>query len=209
MRPGELLSRPDDRVDYDTADGRLAFWPAALPAPDADRLQTELLETIDWRPETLTIFGRPRQVPRLVAWHGDSGAKYTYSGVLHEPLPWTPVLERIRGRVSELTAHRYNAVLLNRYRHGRDAMAWHADDETELGDEPVIASVSLGATRRFRLRHRASRRTIAIDLSHGSLLVMSGPMQQHWLHSLPRTTRPVGERINLTFRWVFDPGLAS
>jgi alkylated DNA repair dioxygenase AlkB len=205
----DILDLRKGPVVYDIADGALSFWPSAFSVPDADALQAELLESIDWRPETLTIFGRPRQVPRLVAWHGDRGARYTYSGVLHEPRPWLPVLERIRARVSELTAHRYNAVLLNRYRDGRDAMAWHADDEPELGDEPVIASVSFGATRGFRLRHRATRRTIAIDLSHGSLLVMSGPMQQHWLHSLPRTTRPVGERINLTFRWVRVPGLAS
>jgi alkylated DNA repair dioxygenase AlkB len=194
-----------DRVDYAVVDGGLSFWPHAFAAGDADALKAELLATIDWRPETLLIFGRPRKVPRLVAWHGDPEARYTYSGVLHEPAPWTPVLIRIRARVEELTRHGFNAVLLNRYRHGRDSMSWHADDETELGAEPVIASVSFGATRRFRLRHRASRETLALDLSHGSLLVMSGPMQQHWLHSLPRTVRSVDERINLTFRWVRVP----
>jgi alkylated DNA repair dioxygenase AlkB len=118
-------------------------------------------------------------------------------------LPWTPELQRIRQRVEELTAHRYNSVLLNLYRDGRDGMGWHADDEPELGREPVIASVSLGATRRFKLRHRRSRiAASALDLAHGDLLLMAGQTQHEYAHAVPKTARPVGERVNLTFRWI-------
>jgi len=163
----------------------------------------DLRHGIDWRDEEILLFGRRVAVPRRVAWYGDPGASYTYSGTPHHPEPWTPALTCTRDRVQELTGARFNAVLLNLYRDGRDGMGWHADDEPELGPNPVIASVSLGATRRFCLRHRR-RRDLRIDLplAHGSLLLMSGATQHHWVHALPKTTAPVGERINLTFRWV-------
>jgi alkylated DNA repair dioxygenase AlkB len=187
-------------------DADLRLWPAAFDASTADRHCAELLAGIDWRDEELLIFGRRRAVPRRVAWHGDPGARYTYSGTAHEPRPWTPALAAIRAEVSRLVDHPFNAVLLNLYRDGRDAMGWHADDEPELGPEPVIASVSLGAERRFRLKHRR-RPDARLDLvlPHGSLLVMAGPTQRHWVHALPRTAAPVGVRINLTFRRVVGP----
>jgi alkylated DNA repair dioxygenase AlkB len=142
-------------------------------------------------------------VPRLVAWHGDPGAVYTYSGTAHEPRPWTDDLRSVRERLQRLTGHRYNSVLLNLYRDGRDGMGWHADDEPELGPAPAIASLSLGATRRFRLRHRGQRELgCAVDLAHGDLLLMAGGTQSAYLHALPKTARLVGERINLTWRWV-------
>ena len=190
-------------IDHELGDGRVTLWPVAFDAATADELLVELERTIDWQHETFHLFGTARTVPRLVAWHGDPGAVYTYSGVTHVPAPWTPVLERVRARVSELSGAEFNSVLLNRYRSGRDAMGWHSDDEAELGPEPVIASVSLGATRRFRLRHRKRRdRTLSFDLPHGSLLIMSGTLQTHWMHSLARTSHPVAERINLTLRRV-------
>jgi alkylated DNA repair dioxygenase AlkB len=181
-------------------DGELRWWPEAFPAADAARLFALLRATLPWQQERLTIFGREHPVPRLVAWHGDPGARYRYSGVLHEPAAWTDTLLEIRARVEALSGHRYNSVLANLYRDGRDGMGWHADDEPELGRNPVIASVSLGATRRFRLRHRGSGETRALDLTDGSLLVMAGPLQHHWQHSLAKTARAVGPRINLTFR---------
>lgn len=191
---------------WDLPDADLRLWPAAFDAATADRHYAELLAGIDWRDEELLIFGRRRAVPRRVAWHGDPGARYTYSGTAHEPRPWTPALEAIRAEVSRLAGHAFNAVLLNLYRDGRDAMGWHADDEPELGPEPVIASVSLGAERRFRLKHRR-RADARLDLvlPHGSLLVMAGPTQRHWVHALPRTAAPVGARINLTFRYMIGP----
>jgi alkylated DNA repair dioxygenase AlkB len=190
-------------VEHDLGDGSVSLWPAAFDEPAANELLAELLRTIEWQQESLLIFGKCRAVPRLVAWHGDSAAIYTYSGMRHVPLPWTPALTRVRRRVTSLSGCEFNSVLANRYRGGQDAMGWHADDEPELGTEPVIASVSLGATRRFRLRHRVRRHeTHSFDLPHGSLLVMSGPIQRCWMHCLARTSRPVGERINLTFRRV-------
>jgi len=142
-------------------------------------------------------------MPRLIAWYGEPEAVYTYSGVRHVPMPFTPELAVIRARIEELSGAPFNSALANLYRDGRDGMGWHADNEAELGRNPVIASVSLGATRRFTLRHRRRKGlTEALDLEPGSLLVMEGETQHHWLHALPKTTRPVGERINLTYRLI-------
>jgi alkylated DNA repair dioxygenase AlkB len=181
-------------------DGHLELLDGAFAPRQADDLLARLRDELPWSQESLVIFGRRHAVPRLVSWHGDPGAHYRYSGVLHEPLPWTPALLAVRERVEALAGRRFNSVLANLYRDGRDGMGWHADDEPELGPEPVIASVSLGATRRFRLRHRTSGETRALALEHGSLLVMSGALQRQWLHCVPKTARPVGPRINLTFR---------
>jgi alkylated DNA repair dioxygenase AlkB len=190
-------------TSLDLFEGEARLWPAAFPPKEAAGLFAGLQRTIDWQQESILMFGRRVLVPRLVAWHGDPGTSYTYSGTPHQPLPWTAPLARIRDRAAELCGARFNAVLLNLYRDGRDGMGWHADDEAELGRDPVIASVSLGATRRFCLRHR-KRRNLKLDvpLPHGSLLCMSGPTQHHWLHALPKTRAAVGERINLTFRLV-------
>ena len=190
-------------IDLDLFEGEARLWPQAFAADEATRLLRELRTGVDWQQEEILIFGQRRLVPRLVAWHGDPGARYVYSGTEHQPLPWTPTLDHVRDRATALTGVAFNAVLLNLYRDGRDGMGWHADDEPELGRNPVIASVSLGAERRFCLRHRR-RRDLKIDLTlpHGSLLCMSGATQHHWLHALPKTRRPVGERINLTFRQV-------
>ncbi|MBP7611124.1 MAG: alpha-ketoglutarate-dependent dioxygenase AlkB [Steroidobacteraceae bacterium] len=196
-----LLSTEPLRLDLPDADVRL--WRPAFQPAEADELLALLRLRIDWQQEDIVIFGERRRVPRLVAWHGDPGTAYTYSGTVHEPLPWTPELQRIRLRVEELTAHRYNSALLNLYRDGNDGMGWHADDEPELGREPVIASVSLGATRRFKLRHRRSRTGAgALDLAHGDLLLMAGQTQHQYLHAVPKTATPVEARVNLTFRWV-------
>jgi len=201
--PTEPAPPVPDRVDLDLFEGEARLWPAAFAPAEAAQLFDELRCGIDWRQEAILIFGQRRLVPRLVAWHGDPGASYVYSGVDHAPQPWTQPLERARDRVSALTGATFNAVLLNLYRDGRDGMGWHADDEPELGLDPVIASVSLGATRRFCLRHRRRRDLkVELPLPHGSLLCLRGPTQHHWLHALPKTRQPVGERINLTFRQV-------
>ena len=167
-------------------------------------LMAGLLETVPWEVEEITIFQKVIPCPRLTAWYGDEGAGYMYSGIPHEPLPWTAELKALRDEVSAATGARFNSALLNRYRGGEDSVSWHRDDEPELGRDPVIASLSLGATRRFKLRHLATKETHSLDLSDGSLLLMSGPSQREWEHCLTKTKRAVGERINLTFRWV-DP----
>lgn len=199
----DQAAEPTRCLDLGLIDGEARLWPAAFLAAEASDLFVELRGCIDWREEQILIFGRRVPVPRLVAWHGDPGASYQYSGTLHLPEPWTPALARIRDRITGLTGESFNAVLLNLYRDGRDGMGWHADDEPELGRNPVIASVSLGATRRFCLRHRRRRQfKHDLPLPHGSLLLMSGATQHHWVHALPKTRAAVGERINLTFRRV-------
>jgi alkylated DNA repair dioxygenase AlkB len=183
------------------ADANISLFPLAFSAAEADALFRDLRESIDWRQETVRLFGRAVRIPRLSDWHGE--APYTYSGLSMKPKPWTPPLAEIKQRVEDLSGHRFNGVLLNLYRDGRDSMSWHSDDEPELGPNPAIASVSLGATRRFRLRHRIRKDdTRSLDLTGGSLLVMDGPTQHHWHHSVPKTAKTVGERINLTFRLI-------
>ncbi|MDJ0655030.1 MAG: alpha-ketoglutarate-dependent dioxygenase AlkB [Xanthomonadales bacterium] len=185
----------------------LHWWPAAV-APDlADRWMEALQSDIGWQEERLTLFGRQVLAPRLIAWHGDPDSRYRYSGVVHHPRPWTPLLSEIRDAVQQLASESFNSVLLNFYRHGQDSMGWHADDEPELGPEPVIASLSLGQARRMRFRRRRDHSdTHELVLSHGSLLVMSGQTQANWHHAIPKTRRAPGPRINLTFRHITTSG---
>jgi alkylated DNA repair dioxygenase AlkB len=161
-----------------------------------------LLGDVPWEEEEIFLHGRMVKSPRLTAWYGDPGASYMYSGVPHEPMEWTPELSAIRELVSSSAQVSFNSVLLNLYRDGSDSVSWHSDDEEELGAEPTIASMSLGATRRFRLRERRTRESLGLDLADGSLLLMSGASQRDWEHCLTKTKRAVGPRINLTFRVV-------
>ena len=183
------------------------YLPDFLSAGEADAALATLWRELDWSQREITLFGRRVMQPRLVAWYGDAGAVYRYSGLQWTPLPWHPVLSDLKTRLERAGRCRFNAVLANAYRDGRDSMGWHSDDEKELGDEPVIGSLSLGATRRFLLRPRRRNTalpgsTIALPLDHGSLLLMRGLSQQRFQHALPRTRRPVGLRINLTYRLV-------
>lgn len=190
------------------------LFPAAAPAapglsielhrgflPDADACLDRLLDETPWLQGEIVVAGNRHAIPRLEAWYGDPGRSYTYSGRRLDPLPWTPRLADLRERCAAAAGEAFDSVLVNRYRTGDDAVGWHADDEPELGPQPVIASLSLGATRRFRLRRRDGRHDpVSIDLEHGDLLVMRGPTQALWEHRLTRTALPVGERVNLTFR---------
>ncbi len=182
----------------------LLFLPDFIPAAERAGLFAALMADIPFAAETIRLFGRPVQVPRLVAWHGDPGTTYTYSGTTHAPLPWSPALSDLRERVQARAGAPFNSVLANLYRGGADSMGWHADDEPELGAEPVIASLSLGATRRFQLKPRKGvpGQRVEIALTDGSLLVMRGRTQANWLHAVPKKAGPVGPRINLTFRYV-------
>ena len=199
---GSGVAPPTSRLDLPDAD--IEFWPDFLPSPARDRLLADLDETTAWRQETIQMYGKSIPVPRLTAWYGDPGTSYTYSKITMDPEPWTPPLSEIKTAVEVETGATFNSVLLNLYRDGGDSVAWHSDDEAELG--PVIASVSFGDTRTFQLRH-ASRPDLRLDvpLTHGSLLVMRGPTQLHWQHQVPKTSRRVGPRINLTFRHVTAP----
>ncbi|MGO3127408.1 MAG: alpha-ketoglutarate-dependent dioxygenase AlkB family protein [Luteimonas sp.] len=189
----------------DLADTDVQLAPSWMPAVEADALFEALRVDIAWTRHRLRIFGREVEAPRLSCWVGDPDAVYRYSGTRFTPEPWPAALAPVRDAVSEAAGIRFNSVLANLYRDGQDAMGWHSDDERELGPEPVIASLSLGATRRFVLKAReadAEGRFArhVLELAHGSLLVMRGDTQRRYRHALPRTARPVGPRINLTFR---------
>jgi alkylated DNA repair dioxygenase AlkB len=177
-----------------------------LARPAAAVLQ-DLIDHIPWRQETIRLFGRVCDQPRLIAWHGDPGAAYRYSGLRLEPTAWTPLLADLRDRVGAAAGAAFNAVLLNYYRDGRDSMGLHSDDEPELGPEPVIASLSLGAERRMVFRHRTERslRPVRLALPAGSLLVMRGATQANWKHGIEKQSGACGPRVNLTFRRIVEP----
>ncbi len=185
-------------------DGECYLVERFLDNAQADRFFHLIGQGARWRQPRLKLFGKSVRSPRLAAWYGDPQAIYAYSGVVNEPLPWFDALAQLRRRVEAHTGSRFNSVLLNLYRNGDDAMGWHSDDEAELDRTAVIASLSLGATRRFVMRHKRRKDldSVQIPLRHGSLLVMAGETQRHWRHAVPRTKRPVGARINLTFRRV-------
>ena len=185
-------------------DGELYLLTHFLPDPEAARLFDALRAGLAWAPHRVRLFGREYPTPRLCAWHGDAGARYAYSGQPLEPAPWPPALARLRAQIETVCGQVFNGVLCNLYRDGADSMGWHSDDEASLGPQPVIASVSLGAARRFVLRHRQRRelKPLTLVLGHGSLLVMAGATQHHWQHAVPRTRHADGMRINLTFRRV-------
>ncbi|MCE4548320.1 alpha-ketoglutarate-dependent dioxygenase AlkB family protein [Xanthomonas hortorum] len=181
----------------------IAWCRGWLQAAQADMLMQALLRDVRWEVHRIRMFGRMVDSPRLSSWIGDAEASYRYSGTRFAPQPWLEALQPVRTRLQDETGHPFNSVLVNRYRSGNDAMGWHSDDEPELGAQPLIASVSLGATRRFAFKHRddaALKQTL--ELGHGDLLLMGGDTQRHYKHALPRTARPVGEWINLTFRQI-------
>ncbi|WP_448096598.1 alpha-ketoglutarate-dependent dioxygenase AlkB family protein [Luteibacter yeojuensis] len=180
----------------------VTFAPAWLDSEEADALLARLLDELPWEVHRIRMFGRVVDSPRLSAWIGDEEASYRYSGVRFVPHPWTPALATLRGRVAEACGGRFNSVLANLYRDGADRMGWHSDDEPELGPEPLIASLSLGAVRTFRFRAKAGGEPVAIDLPHGSLLRMAGGTQRLYKHELPVRKRVAGPRINLTFRCI-------
>ena len=183
-------------------DGVAKYTPRFLDHDKATVFFHLLLDELPWREESIVVYGKRVVVPRLTCWFGDPGVAYRYSGVDHVAEPWTATLSELRRRVEKFSDHQFNGVLGNLYRDGRDGMGWHADNEKELGVDPVIASLSLGEARRFSLQHNKTRERIDVDLEHGSLLVMRGELQHHWRHAVPKTRKNVGQRINLTFRAV-------
>lgn len=188
------------------ADAELDYLPGWVDAAVADAWLAVLAGETPWQQPELFIHGRYHRVPRLTAWYGEPEARYRYSGQVHEPLPWTPLLDEIRQRVVTAVGQPLNAVLLNYYRDGQDSMGWHSDAEAELGRNPLIASLNLGGARRFDLRRiGGSRIEHSLELQHGSLLVMRGPTQHHWQHQVAKTRRSCTPRLNLTFRLIRFP----
>ncbi len=188
----------------DMPDGAVTYFANCFSTQESDHYLQTLTASIVWRQQSIQLFSKEIPQPRLTAWYGDEGAIYTYSNLTNHPLQWTPELLAIKQRCEEIAQASFNSVLLNYYRDGQDSMGWHQDNEPELGKHPVIASVNFGATRRFQLRHKKRKdlATISIDLESGSLLLMQGTTQEFWKHQVPKTTRVVGARINLTFRLI-------
>jgi alkylated DNA repair dioxygenase AlkB len=175
-----------------------------------EQILNRLIAAIPWRTERIILWGKSRAQPRLSAWFGDPAAKYRYSGVEFEPLPWTEDLLSMKTRAERAAQASFNSVLLNYYRDKNDSMGMHSDDERELGDKPVIASLSLGDRRTLIFKHktRPAQPPIRVPLQSGSLLLMKGETQKNWKHGIRRESRPCGPRVNLTFRRIY-PGLST
>lgn len=191
-----------ENINLLPVDGVLTYHQELFSFGRSEEILEELKSSIAWRHDEITIFGKTHPQPRLTAWFGDR--PYSYSGITMNPDPWTPVLLEIKNKVQENSGKKFNSLLINYYRDGNDHVSWHADDEKELGPNPVIASVSFGEIRRFQLKHRFDRNQemITLDLEPGSLLMMGGSIQRHWVHRLAKTSKPKFGRINLTFRQI-------
>ncbi|MEG4491175.1 alpha-ketoglutarate-dependent dioxygenase AlkB [Microcoleus sp. D3_18_C4] len=182
-------------------DGEVIFYPNFFSIEESDRLFSDLYSSINWKQDIIHFYGKKIPLPRLTGWYGDEGKSYTYSGIEQHPDPWTPTLKLIKSKAEEISEVTFNSVLLNLYRHGKDSVSWHSDDEPELGENPIIASISFGGSRRFSLKHKTSENyKINLDLPKGSLLLMKGETQHCWQHQIPKNSKFVEPRINLTFR---------
>jgi len=187
-------------------DGELYYLPGFIPTKQTSEIFERLTAEMDWQQEVVTIVGRTVPVPRLVAWHGDEGAIYQYSGLTHYPKPWTETLLALKQSIEGASGQTFNSVLGNLYRNGQDSMGWHADQEKVLGKNPCIASLSLGQERLFKIRHNKTAATLDLILADGSLLLMGGALQHHWRHCVPKSARATQPRINLTFRKILNQG---
>lgn len=180
--------------------GEFIYLPNFFTKQESDFLFNLLKINVLWKQESMNMYGKRVDFPRLTSWYGDNDKPYSFSGITLDPNPWTKELLEIKAKIEPIADVNFNSVLLNRYRNGSDSISWHTDAEKELGLNPIIASVNFGATRNFQLRHIETKEKIDIDLSHGCLLIMQGELQHFWQHQIPKTTKPVNERINLTFR---------
>jgi alkylated DNA repair dioxygenase AlkB len=192
---GQSAGLPANLLEY-----RTGFFNEA----ESQMLLNTFINTILWVQEDIKMYGKLVKTPRLTSWYGDSNKEYTYSGIGHHPIPWTKELLMIKERIEPVAGVIFNSVLLNYYRDGNDSVAWHSDDEEELGINPIIASVSFGQARRFDIRHKQDRENkYSIYLENGSLLIMKGDLQHHWVHQIPKSTKPLNVRVNLTFRVIY------
>lgn len=187
-------------------DAEIIYHKDFFQSIEADILFHQLMNETPWRQDPITVFGKSYQQPRLTALYGNQNLSYGYSGIRMQPLPWTETLLEIKTKIENLTPVKFTTVLLNLYRDGQDSNGWHADNEKELGINPYIASLSLGQSRDFHLKHNTMKEErIKIELHHGSLLLMGGTTQHFWKHQIAKTAKPIGPRINLTFRVVHPP----
>ena len=190
-------------ININLLDAELIYYPHFFDKKEADIIFEQLIEDIPWQQDDIRVFGKNYPQPRLTALFGNEGKSYSYSNIKMQPNAWSPLLEKIKTQIEQVTKVNFNVVLLNYYRSGKDSNGWHADNEKELGTNPVIASLSFGTERTFQLKHNLDKnKKINIALEHGSLLVMQGTTQHFWKHQIPKTSKPIGSRINLTFRFV-------
>jgi len=191
-------------LKYDLPDAEITLYNSFFTKEESELLYKNLIEKIKWEQYQITIFGKTMNQPRLTALYGDDCITYSYSGLQLKAIPWNEDLMLIKSRIEKISNETFSCVLLNYYRDGRDSMGWHADNEKELGKNPVIASVSFGTTRPFQLKHnnRKDLNKVEIELSDGSLLLMKGTTQHHWKHQIPKSAKPIAPRINLTFRLI-------
>ena len=182
-------------------DAEIIYYPEFFDKEQADKIYSELLQEIAWQQDNITVFGKTHPQPRLTALYGNEGKPYSYSNITMQPHPWNTLLQKIKYHIETTTECQFSTVLLNQYRDGKDSNGWHADNEKELGTNPIIASLSFGAERVFQLKHNTiANAKNSIVLEHGSLLLMKGSTQHFWKHQIPKTAKPIGNRINLTFR---------
>ena len=195
---------PAESIVILAKDGRAEYINHFYDAEVSDSLFTNVLGSLTWESDQIFMFGRLVTTARKVAWVGDPDCLYTYSGVQKIPQAWTKELLQMKHKLEQLTGHTYNSCLLNLYHTGDEGMGWHSDNEKDLDSTTPIASVSLGARRKFAFRHKQDKTTSSIFLEHGSLLIMHPPIQEHWHHSLLKTKTITSPRINLTFRKILS-----
>lgn len=197
----QILEIPSQGEVFPLQDGQMRYFKNFYSKHQANYLFAQLEKDIEWQQDPITVYGKTYLQPRLTALYAHNNKPYSYSGITMHPKAFTPELTNIQKAIETITKARFTTVLLNLYRDGQDSNGWHADDEKELGLNPVIASVSLGTPRFFHLKHKVHKeKRFKILLEHGSLLLMEGAMQHHWHHQIAKTKKPLGPRINLTFR---------
>lgn len=190
----------DETTNLLPYDGTVHYYGKLLSKAEADQYFDRLWDTIAWQHDEAIMFGKHIITKRKVAWYGDEAYSYTYSKKTKQALPWTDEIKALKNLVEQKTETKFNSCLLNLYHNGDEGMSWHSDDEKALEENSAIASLSLGAVRKFSFRHKQSKETVALMLEHGSLLVMKDSTQTHWHHQLPKTKKVTEPRINLTFR---------
>jgi alkylated DNA repair dioxygenase AlkB len=193
------------RLTHELGNATIQEFPFAFNERESNRYLTSLIDKIPWQQDSLWVGGKEVLIPRLQCWMGDQGSDYSYSGIRLQPKPWSEDVLNIKTRIESLAEHKFNSVLLNYYRNGQDSVSWHADDEKELGDKPIIASISFGAVRKFQFRAKFTNgaQKFNIELRNGSLLLMGDTLQNNWLHQLPKASGLGKPRINLTFRRIY------
>jgi alkylated DNA repair dioxygenase AlkB len=192
---------PTEKISFVLPDAEIDYYPDFFDLGKANELFEKLKIEVPWQQDAITVYGKVHPQPRLTALYGNQGKPYGYTNIIMQPHAWTPLIMFIKNEVETICNQNFTTVLLNRYRDGKDSNGWHADNEKELGRNPIIASVSFGAERQFQLKHNTiETQKLAITLEHGSLLVMQGSTQHNWKHQIPKTKKTISDRINLTFR---------